>query len=708
MSLFIKLFKRNKVNTEALGLINLNSFIVYPDKSFYEEKENKKFYREFTDSYKEILNTHKTITSKDLNLSEEVNVKLYTEIINKLLFELDYTLDPINNSPERNSVNIKILYLKLRHYQYEINNYKNEVFIKLKVLNELHKKYIFSKNKREAIKSEITNLEMNIVMCQNNFNALNMEINSYSSIINYSELKEADEEAYLFKRNKRLERYMNVYGLNCKSDVSISSVIANELILEKYLFTNNFDLESEFESIKETHTTIEVKIQKLNTIIDKYVVLKEITSKENIDLIKTIYDYKYLSIKENYINDPVNINSITFYKEELEYYENLIQDEIQAFIKDEDKKFFNAYSKEFVNFRIKEYARLVTLVKELISDSNQNIWQKSITMGIIFSLNNPKSIREFFKKFGVAKYHFEDEGVVFYEELYDWLGHIPLESVMQVYKNGSSNNDFIQNLSLLYNLLYVECSEKEVKRIYEGVTNIKSFYREDFKGKTDASKNDYIREILDKLNYDGKRCKLYIPSTIDGWICLTEFYKAYMQNDNCGQLYLTIYSDYNLRELSIANTDNPFKKMILNINVRQPIEEISLRFYNDSVQTITFDNILNEKMLNEKYFYELLKDLFYRDSQGYCSCRTDRIVFKINNFYLCVSMDYSVTELLFDFPDIYDKDFEVYRRKLIKKILDEVYKVTQQPRYRSDVESRFVNSAEIKQLHLCQYGVSTY
>ena len=704
MSIFSKLFKRNNVNTEALGLINLNSFIVYPDKSFYEEEENKRVYREFTDRYKEVLSTHKTITSKDLNLNEEINVKLYTEIINKLLLELDYTLDPINNSPERNSVNIKILYLKLRHYQYEINNYKNEVFIKLKVLNELHKKYIFSKNKREAIKSEITNLEMNIVMCQNNFNALNMEINSYSSIINYSELKEVDEEEYLSKRSKKLERFMNAFGLTYKSNDSISSLIANELVLEKYLFTNNFNLESEFESVRNK----EEKLNFINTIIDKYMAMHRFAGKEDKKFIKSVFDSKYKLIKYRYITNPVLFEDAAFYDDELSYYENCIQSEIQAFIKDKDKKFFNAYSKEFVNFRIKEYARMVRLVKELISDSNQNIWQKSITMGIIFSLNNPKSIREFFKKFGVAKYHFEDEGVVFYEELYDWLGHIPLESVMQVYKNGSSNNDFIQNLSLLYNLLYVECSEKEVKRIYEGVTNIKSFYREDFKGKTDASKNDYIREILDKLNYDGKRCKLYIPSTIDGWICLTEFYKAYMQNDNCGQLYLTIYSDYNLRELSIANTDNPFKKMILNINVRQPIEEISLRFYNDSVQTITFDNILNEKMLNEKYFYELLKDLFYRDSQGYCSCRTDRIVFKINNFYLCVSMDYSVTELLFDFPDIYDKDFEVYRRKLIKKILDEVYKVTQQPRYRSDVESRFVNSAEIKQLHLCQYGVSTY
>ena len=314
MSIFSKLFKRNKVNTEALSLINLNSFIVYPDKSFYEEEENKRVYREFTDRYKEILSTHKTITSKDLNLNEEINVKLYTEIINKLLLELDYTLDLINNSSERNSVNIRILYLKLRHYQSEINNHKNEAFIKLKVLNELHKKYIFSKNKREAIKSEITNLEMNIVMCQNNFNALNMEINSYSSIINYSELKEVDEEEYLSKRSKKLERYMNAYGLNYKSDTSISNLIANELILEKYLFTNKKDI---LKSISEGKNSYLNKLETIDSLIYKYSALVTYMGTKTLEqdlnkLFKEKYDYLFDRNISNYIDYMTDLDEIYF------------------------------------------------------------------------------------------------------------------------------------------------------------------------------------------------------------------------------------------------------------------------------------------------------------------------------------------------------------------------------------------------------------
>lgn len=241
MSLFSKLFKRNKVLTNSLDLVNINNFIVFPDKSFYEKKENKELYKEFNNYYKEILNTRKSVTSKDFNI-EEVDINLYTDIIKKLLFELDYTLDLVNNSEERNSVNIKIIYLKLKHYQNKINSYKNELFIKLKVLNELYKKHIFSKNKREAIKSEITNIEFKIVICQSNFHALNLEINNYSSIINYTSLKEVDEKKYLNSRNKILKKYMSLFNLDYKSDNSLVSIVANELILESYLFTSEIDL----------------------------------------------------------------------------------------------------------------------------------------------------------------------------------------------------------------------------------------------------------------------------------------------------------------------------------------------------------------------------------------------------------------------------------------------------------------------------------
>ena len=381
MSIFSKLFKRNKVNTEALSLINLNSFIVYPDKSFYEEEENKRVYREFTDRYKEILSTHKTITSKDLNLNEEINVKLYTEIINKLLLELDYTLDLINNSSERNSANIRILYLKLRHYQSEINNHKNEAFIKLKVLNELHKKYIFSKNKREAIKSEITNLEMNIVMCQNNFNALNMEINSYSSIINYSELKEVDEEEYLSKRSKKLERYMNAYGLNYKSDTSISNLIANELILEEYLFINKNEI---LKSISEEKNEYLNKLEIIDSLIYKYSALVTYMGTKNLEqdlnkLFKEKYDYLFHKNISNYIDYMTDLDEI--------YFEAFVSIDIARILNGD----FIIYMSQDYRINKKEEIRILNLLKDFFFEEGvlnpKEILRNNIKMKV---LNNYK------------------------------------------------------------------------------------------------------------------------------------------------------------------------------------------------------------------------------------------------------------------------------------------------------------------------------
>ena len=378
MSLFSKLFKRNKVVTNSLDLVNINNFIVYPDKSFYEKKENKELYKEFNNYYKEILNTRKSVTSKDFNI-EEVDINLYTDIIKKLLFELDYTLDLVNNSEERNSVNIKIIYLKLKHYQNKINSYKNELFIKLKVLNELYKKHIFSKNKREAIKSEITNIEFKIVISQSNYQALNLEINSYSSIINYSELKEVDEEEYLSKRSKKLERYMNAYRLNYKSDTSISGLIANELTLEEYLFTNKNEI---LKSISDGKNNYLKKLETIDSLIYKYSALVTYMGTKTLEqdlnkLFKEKYDYLFDRNISNYIDYMTDLDEI--------YFEAFVSADIAHILNGD----FIRYMSQHINK--KEKIRILNLLKDFFFEEGvlnpKEILRNNIKMKV---LNNYK------------------------------------------------------------------------------------------------------------------------------------------------------------------------------------------------------------------------------------------------------------------------------------------------------------------------------
>ena len=528
MNLFNKLFKRNKVVTNSLDLVNINNFIVYPDKSFYEKKENKELYKEFNNYYKEILNTHKSVTSKDFNI-EEVDINLYTDIIKKLLFELDYTLDLVNNSEERNSVNIKIIYLKLKHYQNKINSYKNELFIKLKVLNELYKKHIFSKNKREAIKSEITNIEFKIVISQSNYQALNLEINSYSNIINYSELKEVDEKKYLNSRNKILKKYMSLFNLDYKSDNSLVSIVANELILESYLFTSKIDLRQEFsDGIRENYNDKEKvgeSLEIINNIIDKYKAISKFTGKENEDFIKLVFKNKYDLIKYNYNENPVLFKDVTFYKEELEYYNDCLLKEVNTFIN--DRTIFKNYKDAFsYTMTYGKYQNIGTSVRNLIKN---NIYydENKMILGLILSLNNPLMIKNYFQNFKVSIDYLRESGVKLFESFYTWEDEISIESLIQLCaskmdKSFVLNNNGI-NVSLkktltslfeIYKTLNIFCSDYGMD-LYEGIINLEfNIFSIDRFGSRALNEFKSHLKIVCKTIDDRKYYKLNLPSTL--------------------------------------------------------------------------------------------------------------------------------------------------------------------------------------------------
>ena len=673
MSIFSKLFKRNKVNTGALGLINLNSFIVYPDKSFYEEEENKRVYREFTDSYKEVLNTHKTITSKDLNLNEEVNVKLYTEIINKLLIELDYTLDLINNSPERNSINIKILYLKLRHYQNEINNYKNEVFIKLKVLNELHKKYIFSKNKREAIKSEITNLEMNIVMCQNNFNALNMEINSYSSIINYSELKEVDEKKYLNSRNKILKKYMSLFNLDYKSDNSLVSIVANELILESYLFTSKIDLRQELsDGLREFHgkkEKVAEKLEFINNIIDKYKAISKFTGKENEEFIKLVFKNKYDLIKYNYNEHPILFKDVTFYKDELEYYNDCLLKEVNTFIN--DRNVFKEYTYKMPLLTYGKYQKIGNIIRRIIQ-GDKLYDENKIILGIILSLNNPLMIRDYFSNFKVSIDYLRENGVKLFECIYTWEDEIPLVSLINLCASKSEerfitnvksmNEDFKLILTPIFDIfkiLYVLDDNCQIK-LYEGIINleVKPFSIDRFDSRLLNEFKSHLKVVCGLKLVCGaidnkKYYKLDLPSTLK--LLNTNVF------DEIEDAYSTdIYVNKNLETLLVGKGNYSF------IGLSSSLKKLTLE---EKVDILQISNYFNENNYSKEKLYQLLMGVFRKDKNNKLECLLNTLVFKFDDFEdIRIDFNKFISNKVHSSRDVIYEVFDYIDKYFIKKL----------------------------------------
>ncbi len=632
MSIFSKIFKKNKVVQNSLDLVNINNFIVYPDKSFYEEKENIELYKEFNNYYKEILNTHKSVTSKDFTI-EEVDINLYTDIIKKLLFELDYTLDLVNNSEERNNINIKILYLKLKHYQNEINNYKNKLFIKLKVLNELYKRHIFSKNKREAIKSEITNIEFKIVICQSNFHALNLEINNYSSIINYTNLKEVNESDYLNSRNKKLERYMSLFNLDYKSDNSLIGIVANELVLESYLFTSKIDLRQELsDGLREFHgkkEKVAEKLEFINNIIDKYKAISKFTGKENEEFIKLVFKNKYILIKCNYIEYPVLFKDVTFYKEELEYYNDCLLKEVNTFIN--DRSIFKEYTYKMPLLTYGKYQKIGTSVRDLIKNNRAYYKENKVILGLILSLNNPMMIKNYFKNFKIETWYLRKVNVDLFENIYTWEEEIPLESL--IYLCASKNdktlllNDvginegltrFLTPLFDIYKTLNILGNDYKFD-LYEGITNLGVKNR--YSNKTNNEFKSHLKVVCGLKLVCGaidnkKYYKLNLPSTLK--LLNTNVF------DEIEDAYSTdIYVNKNLETLLVGKGNYSF------IGLSSSLKRLALE---EKVDTLQISNYFNENNYSKEKLYQLLMGVFRKDKNNKLECLLNTLIFNFDDF----------------------------------------------------------------------------
>ena len=59
MNIFEKLFKKNKLNSEILSLVNLQDSIIMPPNSFFESNKNKELCEQYYQEYKGILSNKK-------------------------------------------------------------------------------------------------------------------------------------------------------------------------------------------------------------------------------------------------------------------------------------------------------------------------------------------------------------------------------------------------------------------------------------------------------------------------------------------------------------------------------------------------------------------------------------------------------------------------------------------------------------------------
>ena len=144
MKLFNILFK-NKNVTPSVNIVSIQDIISMPDKKFYQNHSDD--YKKYYNLYMNILTKSKSITSINLNIDDK-DITFYSDIITNLSLKLDYIINPVNQSEDRTKEGLTLICSKFVYYKNEMTRYKDSLFIRWKVLeNILSRKVFLSYNK---------------------------------------------------------------------------------------------------------------------------------------------------------------------------------------------------------------------------------------------------------------------------------------------------------------------------------------------------------------------------------------------------------------------------------------------------------------------------------------------------------------------------------------------------------------------------------
>ena len=613
MNFLKRLLKKENNNVTELYLSLLDYNIIPPNNDFYNTKDNLILSSEYNNKYREIL-SNRCKSSMDLKL-DNIDLNIYVNIISKLTIELHNISDILNQSEDRNNMNLNIIINKLNYYKSILSEYKDKSFIKIKVLDNILKRKILFHSKRSIIESEISNIKGKILICQNNILGIEKELNYYYSFSSDNIPKVDNEKDYLSSIYDRDYRFTKALKLNIeyKKDISLSDICSIEILLENYLY-NNKDLLSR---IKEEYNTLlnsnierNRKLRIINNLINKYMAIDKLYKEKDTIFLNKLLVLKFNTIEEDYINNGEKLINGYSYKEEIEYFGNIISKKIDNIVRDKDKKILSRYQEYFkeYDFIINDYERLIRIFKDtiitvatyvkttdirgyqIIVNGNgpfniKQIMDNSLCIGLILSMDKPDKLINYINNFKIRPY--DCHRVYFYDDLFKWNKKVPLVTVSRlIYENYiDSNNDKFEyteeivkemhNVFVLHYLLMGEYSkgvrhknELSPKLIRDYYSNNKAFKNTLYEGiKEITKKKSYYRRGLSFIDYiktkPSMKVLLYginninLPSTLqklnmDYFQVYYNAIKYYQINSNIGE----ITGNYHLTKETIIIFNN--------------------------------------------------------------------------------------------------------------------------------------------------------
>lgn len=672
MNFLKRLLKKENNNVTELYLSLLDYNIIPPSNDFYNTKDNLILSSEYNNKYREIL-SNRCKSSMDLKL-DNIDLNIYVNIISKLTIELHNISDILNQSEDRNNINLNIIINKLNYYKSVLSEYKDKAFIKIKVLDNILKRKILFHNKRSIIESEISNIKGKILICQNNISGIEKELNYYYSFSSDNIPKVDNEKEYLSSVYDRDYRFTKALKLNIeyKKDISLSDICSIEILLENYLYNNKDLLDKimeEYNTLLNSNINRNKKLRIINNLINKYMAIDKLYKEKDTIFLNKLLELKFNTIEEDYISNGEKLINRYSYKEEIEYFGNIISKKIDNIVRDKDKKILSRYQEYFkeYGFIINDYERLIRIFKDIITNEENNYNTKEILnsplcIGLILSMNNPEKLINFINNFKIRPS--DCHNVYFYDDLFKWNKKVPLVTVSRlIYENyrDSNNEKFeyteeiakeIHNTFILHYLLMGEYSKGVRHKNELSPKLIRDYYRNNkaFKG----TLYEGIKEITKKKSY-----------------CRREFsFIDYIKTKPSMKVLLYGINNINLPStLQKLNMDyfQVYYNAIKYYQINSNIEEITGNYHLTKETIIIFNNYKEINALyNRESFKKLFRGTLIINKEGYIEAFTiDKLGFPEVEGGYSEKYDFTINLL-----DLIDKKNSYSEEEILAKLYD--------------------------------------